>query len=155
MKISKANNRGLGLSGVLLYDASNGARNWSKASNMLIFSLIIFGVLLNAGAQLMLKAGMLRIGYFDFSLANAIPIAWKVVQNTPIVMGLSMYVLSVVVWLLVLSRVQVSYAYPLLSIGYIVNAIAAYFLFGEPLTSMRMLGIFIIIAGVYLITQSN
>lgn len=122
---------------------------------MMIFVLILCGVLLNAGAQLMLKAGMSQIGHFEFTAANAWPIGMKVMANPPIVTGLFMYVISVGVWLLVLSRVQVSFAYPMLSIGYVVNALAAYYLFGEPLTSVRMLGIFVIIAGVYLVAQSN
>lgn len=122
---------------------------------MLIFGLILFGVLLNAGAQLLLKAGMTQIGHFEFTLANAWPITEKVVQNIPIISGLTLYVVSVVVWLLVLSRVPVSFAYPMLSIGYIANAVAAYYLFGEPLTSLRMLGIFVIISGVYLVAQSQ
>lgn len=122
---------------------------------MMIFALILCGVLLNTGAQLLLKAGMGQIGHFEFSLANALPIGMKVMVNPPIVTGLFMYVLSVGVWLLVLSRVQVSFAYPMLSIGYVVNAVAAYYFFGEPLTSMRVLGIFIIIAGVYLVAQSS
>lgn len=122
---------------------------------MMIFALILLGVLLNAGAQLLLKAGMTQIGHFEFSLANAVPIGLKVLGNFPIITGLGMYVFSVGVWLLVLSRVQVSFAYPMLSIGYIVNALAANYLFGEPLTSMRILGIFIIISGVYLVAQSN
>jgi len=122
---------------------------------MLIFGLILLGVLLNASAQLLLKAGMTQIGHFNFSFGNIVPIGIKVIGNTPIITGLSLYVMSVAVWLLVLSRVQVSFAYPMLSIGYIVNALAAYYLFGEPLTSIRMLGIFIIITGVYLVAQSS
>lgn len=121
----------------------------------MIFGLILLGVFLNAGAQLLLKAGMGQIGHFEFSYANILPIGLKVMANLPIISGLAMYVISVGVWLLVLSRVQVSFAYPMLSIGYVVNAIAAYYLFGEPLTSIRMLGIFIIIGGVYLVAQSN
>jgi multidrug transporter EmrE-like cation transporter len=122
---------------------------------MMIFALILCGVLLNAGAQLLLKAGMSQIGHFEFSLANAMPIGLKVLENPPIISGLFLYVMSVGVWLLVLSRVQVSFAYPMLSIGYVVNALAAYYLFGEPMTSLRMMGIFIIIAGVYLVAQSS
>lgn len=121
---------------------------------MMIFALILLGVFLNAAAQLMLKAGMAQIGYFEFTVANALPIAFRVMANLPIIGGLFLYVVSVVVWLLVLSRVEVSFAYPMISIGYIVNAIAAYYLFGEPLTSVRMLGIFIIISGVYLVAHS-
>lgn len=122
---------------------------------MMIFGLILLGVLLNAAAQLMLKAGMGQIGHFEFSMANIVPISVKVMANLPIITGLGMYVCSVVVWLLVLSRVQVSYAYPMLSIGYVVNAVAAYYLFGEPMSSLRVMGIFIIIAGVYLVAQTN
>jgi multidrug transporter EmrE-like cation transporter len=120
----------------------------------MMFALILVGVLLNAGAQLLLKAGMMQIGHFEFSLANVLPISAKVMVNPPIITGLFAYVLSVAVWLLVLSRVQVSYAYSMLSIGYIVNAIAAYYLFGESLSLIRVAGILVIIVGVFLISQS-
>src|SRR5262245_34580432 len=103
----------------------------------MILFLILLGVFLNACAQLLLKAGMNQIGHFEFSFANVLPIGFKVMANLPIIGGIFMYVVSVGVWLLVLSRVPVSYAYPMLSVGYIVNAIAAYYLFGEPLTSLR------------------
>src|SRR5579883_757744 len=122
---------------------------------MMIAALILAGVLLNAGAQLLLKAGMSQIGHFEFTLANAMPIGVKILGNPPIVMGLTLYVISVGLWLLVLSRVPVSMAYPMVSLGYVVTAIAAYYLFGEPLTSMRLLGIFIIIGGVYLVAQNQ
>lgn len=121
----------------------------------MILLLILLGVLLNAAAQLLLKAGMTQIGHFEFSAANVLPISLKVMGNMPIVTGLCAYVVSVAVWLLVLSRVQVSYAYPMLSIGYIVNAIAAYYFFGEDLSLLRIMGILIIVAGVYLISQSS
>lgn len=120
----------------------------------MMFLLILLGVLLNAAAQLLLKAGMGQIGHFDFNVHNIVPIGLKVMMNLPIVAGLFSYVVSVVVWLLVLSRVQVSYAYPMLSIGYVVNAVAAYYLFGESLSVMRVTGVFVIIAGVYLVSQS-
>lgn len=120
---------------------------------MLTF-LLLLGVLLNVLGQLLLKAGMMAIGYFEFSYANVWPIGLKVVTNPYIAMGITCYVLSVATWLLVLSRMQVSIAYPLLSIGYIANAVVAYYLFGEPITSLRVLGILIIIIGVTLVTRS-
>jgi multidrug transporter EmrE-like cation transporter len=64
-------------------------------------------------------------------------------------------VVSVAVWILALSRVDVSIAYPMLSIGYVVNALGACALFGEPLTSMRIAGIIIIIVGVFLLAGSG
>jgi multidrug transporter EmrE-like cation transporter len=117
--------------------------------------LIMLGVLLNAGAQLLLKEGMRRIGYFEFAWANAIPIGMQVAANPFVLLGIFAYIVSVGVWLLVLSRVEVSFAYPLLSVGYIVNAVAGYYLFQENLSVSRVTGILIIIAGVYLVTRSG
>jgi len=116
--------------------------------------IILFGVLLNAAAQLSLKAGMRRIGHFDFVWANFVPIGLQVAGNIFVLGGIFLYVVSVAVWLLVLSRVEVSFAYPLLSVGYIVNAVAGYYLFQENLSMTRVTGIAIIIIGVYLVTRS-
>jgi multidrug transporter EmrE-like cation transporter len=118
------------------------------------FGLILFGVLLNAAAQLCLKAGVRQIGHFDFSGANILPIGWSIATNWPIIGGLSCYVISVVVWILALSRVQVSVAYPMLSIGYVVNALLAWQLFGEVLSAQKLAGIAVIIVGVVLVARS-
>ena len=118
------------------------------------FSLVLLGVLLNAIAQLLLKAGTNTIGHFEFSVANALPVAMKVATQPYILGGIVCYVVSVVVWILALSRVEVSVAYPMLSIGYIVNAVAAYFLFGEAVSVQRLAGIGIIILGVYIVARS-
>lgn len=61
---------------------------------------------------------------------------------------------SVAVWILALTRVEVSVAYPMLSIGYVVNAAAAWYLFGEAVTPIRLLGIGVIILGVYIVARS-
>jgi len=116
--------------------------------------IILLGVLLNAAAQLCLKEGMRRVGYFDFSWSNVVPITLQVAGNIFILAGLFLYIVSVAVWLLVLSRVEVSFAYPLLSVGYIVNAVAGYYLFQENLSMTRITGILIIIIGVYFVTRS-
>jgi len=71
-----------------------------------------------------------------------------------IVGGIACYVVSVVVWIMALSRVEVSIAYPMLSIGYVVNAVAAYFLFGEAVTPLRLTGIAVIILGVFIVARS-
>jgi len=107
------------------------------------FAIILVGVLLNAAAQLLLKAG-----------TNAMPLGLRLAIEPHILGGLACYVISVVVWVIALSRVPVSIAYPMLSIGYVVNAFAAWYLLGETLTPMRLAGIGIIIAGVFLVARS-
>jgi multidrug transporter EmrE-like cation transporter len=122
--------------------------------NATSFSLLMTGVLLNAGAQLLLKAGTNSVGVFEFSRDNLVPVGWRLATEPHIVGGLACYVISVVIWVMALSRVEVSVAYPLLSIGYVVNAIAAWYLFGEAVTPMRLAGIGIIIVGVCLVARS-
>ena len=122
--------------------------------NLLSFNLVLLGVLLNAAAQLLLKAGTNAIGHFTFSTENILPIGMKIASEPHILGGLACYVISVVVWIMALARVEVSIAYPMLSIGYLVNAIAAWYLFGEAVTIMRMTGIGIIIIGVYIVARS-
>ena len=120
----------------------------------LSFTLVMCGVLLNAVAQLLLKAGTNAVGAFDFSAANVLPVGWKLATQPFIVAGLACYVISVVVWIMALSRVEVSIAYPMLSVGYVLNAAAAWYLFGEAVTVTRMVGIGIIILGVFIVARS-
>lgn len=118
------------------------------------FSLVMLGVLLNAVAQLLLKAGTNAIGAFEFSGVNIAPVGWKIATSPYILSGIGCYVVSVVVWILALSRVEVSIAYPMLSVGYLLNAVAAWYLFGEAVTPMRLLGIGVIILGVFIVARS-
>jgi multidrug transporter EmrE-like cation transporter len=112
------------------------------------------GVALNAAAQLLLKAGTNRVGEFAFALENLAPIGGRLASSPFILGGLACYVVSVVVWILALSRVPVSVAYPMLSVGYIVNAVAAWMLFGESLTAQKLVGIGFIVIGVFLVARS-
>jgi multidrug transporter EmrE-like cation transporter len=121
--------------------------------NPISFICIITGVMLNAGAQLLLKAGVNAVGHFEFTPANIVPIGFKIATQWPIIGGLACYVFSVVVWIVGLSRVDVSIAYPMLSLGYVVNAFAAWYLFGEILSLQRLIGIGIILIGVVVLTR--
>jgi multidrug transporter EmrE-like cation transporter len=118
------------------------------------FLLILTGVLLNAAAQLMLKAGANRIGPVNLDVESISIAARDLSLSAPIAGGIACYVLSVVIWIIALTRVEVSIAYPMLSIGYVVNAIAAWMLFSEALTPLRLTGIFVIIFGVCLVASS-
>lgn len=122
--------------------------------SMLIFFLILVTVGLNAAAQLLLKQGMETIGEFAFNISNVWPITVKVLLNAYVMGGLFIYLVSVVTWLMVLSRAEVSLAYPVTSLGYVITAIAAAFLLHEQISIMRILGIVVIMTGVYLVTRS-
>lgn len=118
------------------------------------FSLILTGVLLNAAAQLLLKAGTNVVGHFDFHLDNLLPIGMKLAFQPYIMGGMACYAVSLVVWIMALSRVPVSIAYPMLSIGYVINAFVAHYWFGEALAGQKLLGIGFIVIGVWLVAKS-
>ena len=118
------------------------------------FGLVLTGVLLNAIAQLALKASVSDTGIISLDLQSLLISAGSLATNLWLWLGLICYAISVVVWILALSRVDVSIAYPMLSIGYIVNAVAAWHLFDEPMNLGKVVGIGIIIVGVYILARS-
>jgi len=122
--------------------------------NIGTFGFLFTGILLNAAAQLLLKAGTNAVGAIHLTADNWFATGLKLATQLPIIGGLSCYVISVVVWIIGLSRVDVTIAYPLLSLGYIVNAIGAWYFLGEAVSTQRILAILIIIAGVALLTRS-
>ena len=120
----------------------------------LSFALVLTGVLLNAAAQLLLKTGTNAVGHFEFNLDNAIPITIKLISQPHVLGGFACYAFSIVIWIMALSRVPVSIAYPMLSIGYVLNAFIAWQWMGEPLATQKLLGIGIIVVGVFLVARS-
>lgn len=118
------------------------------------FALVLTGVLLNAVAQLALKASVSDTGIISLDFQSLLSSAGSLASNIWLWLGLICYAISVVVWILALSRVDVSIAYPMLSIGYIVNAVAAWHLFDEPMNIGKVVGIGIIIVGVYILARS-
>ena len=118
------------------------------------FFFLMTGVLLNAAAQLLLKGGTNRLGVITLTADNWVSTLARMAGEGYFIAGVSFYVVSLVVWIMGLSRVPVSIAYPMLSLGYIINAIAAHYLFGEAVTVQRWLGIGFIVVGVYLVARS-
>lgn len=122
--------------------------------NAISLGLILVGVLLGAAAQLLLKAGTNAVGHFEFHWQNTVPVGLKLASNPAILAGMSCYAISLMVWILALSRVPVSVAYPMVAIGYLINAVGAWLWLGESLGTQKLLGIAFIILGVWLIARS-
>lgn len=118
------------------------------------FAFLFTGICLNAVAQLLLKAGTNAVGAIHLTAENWLTVGLKLATQLPILGGLSCYVISVLVWIIGLSRVDVTIAYPLLSLGYVLNALGAWYFLGETVSAQRMLAVGVIIVGVFLLTRS-
>ena len=115
---------------------------------------ILFTVLTNAAAQLLLKQGMISLGPISFSSDTLIQKIFQIVFNPWVFAGLFTFVISMASHLYVLSKVDLSFAYPFLSLAYVAVAIFAWLLFKEDLGAMKIAGIAFICVGTVLIAQS-
>lgn len=122
--------------------------------NYVVLALIFLDVVLNVAGQLSLKYGMSQFGNFSLSLSTLPPIFLRAAINPNILLGLVCYGLGFMVWLIVLAKAEVSYAYPLISLGYVFTAILARVLFGEAVSFTRMAGILVTCLGVFLVARS-
>lgn len=118
------------------------------------FGLVGVAVLLGVAAQLLLKAGTNAIGRFAFSLDNAVPVGLQLALEPRILAGTGCYALSLVLWVMALSRTEVSVMYPMVSLGFALNALLAWWLLGEALGAQRLAGIAVIMLGVWLVARS-
>jgi drug/metabolite transporter (DMT)-like permease len=118
------------------------------------FAILSCGVLLNALAQLGLKAATRVTGPLIAGDAGVLRRGLELLSVPSLWFALSAYGLSVIVWLVGLSRVPVSQAYPLLSLGYVINIGLAWWLLGEVPNVQRVAGIGVIVLGVVLVTRS-
>jgi multidrug transporter EmrE-like cation transporter len=116
--------------------------------------LILAVVTTNAISQMLLKQGMNTIGKFDFSGGSLFSMFPVVALNPYVVGGLAVLVFSMALHLMALSRVDLSFAYPFLSVSYVLVLFAGYFWFGEAINSSRMIGVAFICLGTFFVARS-
>ncbi|MDZ7261111.1 MAG: Ig-like domain-containing protein [candidate division KSB1 bacterium] len=138
------------------YD-STGSRKFSWTPSYAqagVLGLILLDVLLNVAGQLSLKFGMSKLGNFALSAGSLPAVFLKAAFNPYVLLGLFCYGMGFLVWLIVLAKAEVSYAYPMISLGYVLTAVLAWQLFGENVTFIRLAGIFVTCLGVFIIARS-
>jgi drug/metabolite transporter (DMT)-like permease len=118
------------------------------------FAVLSTGVLLNALAQLGLKSATQVSGPLLASDSGALSKGLELLVVPSLWGAVLAYALSLVVWIVGLSRVPVSQAYPLLSMGYVINIGLAWWLLGEVPNAQRVVGIGVIVLGVVLVSRS-
>jgi len=112
---------------------------------------ILTCVILNSIAQILLKFGMRNFGK---NLSLSITVIPSLISNMYVIFGAVLYAMSFILWLYVLSKVKVSYAYPFISLSYVLVAVLGTFMLGEKLTISAWLGICFVVIGVVLIGVS-
>ena len=116
--------------------------------------LILFTVFSNFASQVLLKKGMTSIETFELAaqgLLKALPV---IVFNPYVVFGMLLMVVSMGSHLVVLSRVEISYAYPFLGLSFALVTLYGYYFLSEPMNMFRITGVMLIVTGVALVARS-
>lgn len=119
-----------------------------------VFLLVVLSVLLSSFAQIVLKAGMSNAGVLMALQSGSNLVALRAIStNLFVIGGLGLYFASAAVWLLVLARIDVSLAYPMVGLGFVVTMLLAWMIHDETLTLSKVAGTLLIAAGVYVMAK--
>jgi multidrug transporter EmrE-like cation transporter len=126
-----------------------------KGTRIVLIGMILLSVTFAAVAQVTLKTGVNRVTDDTGGALNIDGDSLKALAGSPIVwLGLVLFGLSAIVWLVVLSRATLSFAYPFASLSYVLILVLGRFVLDEQVTSLRLAGVGLIIAGVVLVGQT-
>jgi drug/metabolite transporter (DMT)-like permease len=118
------------------------------------FILVMTPISMGIIAQILLKTGMLQIGKFSVELSKLFGTFVGIFLNPFVLSGMFLYFAGSLIWLIVLSRIDLSFAYPLLSIGYIFIVLYSDIILKEEVSLVRWAGVLTIVLGVFLISRS-
>lgn len=111
---------------------------------------ILISITLGALAQIILKIGMTQYGQIGFGTGMILAVFHPLVF-----IGLTLYFISAMFWIIALSKTDVSYAYPFASLGYVIVALISWLFLNEQIKTLRIIGIAVIILGVYIVGKST
>ncbi|MBD3184945.1 EamA family transporter [Candidatus Poribacteria bacterium] len=114
--------------------------------------LIILSVSLASVAQMLLKLGMMKVGKVS-SLSSAPSMLISALINPLVISGLAVFGVSALSWLVVLSRVKLSIAYPMVSLGYVAVVLFSWLIFKETIRPVTIIGCIFVGIGVFLISR--
>ncbi len=116
--------------------------------------LLLFCISLGVIGQLSLKHGMTMIGEIELDASRIPSMLMRSFGNPYVLLGYIMYGISSLSWIIVISRVELSFAYPMIAIGYVLVVILSRFIFAEHVTPLRLLGTLVICLGVFIMSRT-
>ncbi|ABZ83068.1 small multidrug resistance transmembrane protein, putative [Heliomicrobium modesticaldum Ice1] len=117
--------------------------------------LILLAVALGAVGQVLLKMGANRLDIRTGPILEVAPqVIVQMLKNPLLLGGLLVFGVSSLLWIVSVSKVQLSLAYPLVSLGYVIVLFASWAFLGEPVNMIRIGGVLVICFGVVMVAQS-
>jgi multidrug transporter EmrE-like cation transporter len=116
--------------------------------------LILLSITIAVGGQILLKIGMNKIGPIDISSASSLGHLFTgIIKSPTVLVGLFLYVISAALWLIIISSVDLSFAYPFIGLTYVLVLVVSKFVLKEDVNPIRWIGTAIITIGVIVISR--
>jgi len=115
--------------------------------------IILASVSLNATAQIFMRRGMLQIGEVSFDAGAFFRIIPLLLANGFLWISLLCYGFSIILWMMVLSRMEVSFAYAFSSLGYVLVTVMGVIFLRENISILRIAGILVVCIGIVLVAK--
>lgn len=122
---------------------------------MQTYFIVTVSVLFNTFAQLLLKYGLKPFAGIEITTSNMLRLLGTIFTNWYVLGGMCCFVASVFLWFIVLTKLPVSIAYPMGSLGYLFTLILGYLILNEPITLLKIIGVILICLGVVVLSQSH
>ena len=120
----------------------------------MLYLLVFISVTAMSAGQLLLKKGLFSVGSYPQNFSELIPFFLKTYSNGYVIVAVFLTILTALVWILTVSRVQLSFVYPFMALSYVLVALFSLLIFKEDVTTLRWLGISVICLGVFLVSRS-
>jgi drug/metabolite transporter (DMT)-like permease len=131
-----------------------GERMLMKGLSMNTAMLILAATVLGIAGQLMLKQGMTAMGPLSVSFAGVPQIVWRMITSPMVIGGLAIYGFGTFFWLITLSRLELSFVYPFVTLNQVIVFLIAWVVLREQVSPMRALGVAVICVGMLLIART-
>ncbi len=126
----------------------------AKSQLMEYWWLILLSVTTGVAGQTAIKLGVSQPGASD--AAGGVVTLIRMILTSPLVLlGLALYGVGALAWIAVLSRVDLSIAYPFLALNFVLIALVSRFFLGEEIPPLRWAGILVICAGILLVARGS
>ena len=120
-----------------------------------ILLIALVAILLLVGGQTLLKVGLNAIGGVSLFAGDPIGSLLGLLRTPWVILGLACYAVSAVLWLDVLSKLDFSLAFPMVSLTYVFSLVIGRLIFHEMVSWERILGVALILVGVFFVVRSG
>ncbi len=120
---------------------------------MMAYFYVALTIAFTVYGQLILKWQVIAAGPLPESGIDKLWFIWRLILNVWVLSGFAAAFLASLAWMLAMSKLELSHAYPFMSANFVIVLVLGAYLFNEPLTPLKLLGLGLVIVGIVVGSQ--